>query len=164
VRVAVWSAENGQDDLKWYPMTNTSGAYAYSVNIKNHNYEYGTYYAHVYATQKNGIEQFIGSAVVTLNPPAATVTATKTNSNTVLSLSAQNVVRLPGVSYVQFAVWGSPNGQNDLKWYTGTKSGNNYTYSVPVANHGETGLYYVHVYAKLTNGASVFIGATTVTV
>jgi hypothetical protein len=163
-RVAVWSSNGGQDDIRWYPMTKSGDAYSYNVNISNHKYDYGTYNAHVYATQKNGIDQFIGAVAVTLTPTPASVTAGLNGDQTQISVAANNVVRSPGLSSVQFAVWGNANGQNDLRWYTANKSGNNYSFNVPVASHKEPGVYNIHIYATLTNGQSAFIGATNVTV
>ncbi|MDR3072668.1 MAG: hypothetical protein LBU41_04170 [Clostridiales Family XIII bacterium] len=35
---------------------------------------------------------------------------------------------------------------------------------MPISNHRETGIYNIHAYATLTNGAMVFIGGTSATV
>ncbi|MDR1272543.1 MAG: GBS Bsp-like repeat-containing protein [Clostridiales Family XIII bacterium] len=163
VRVAVWSQANGQDDIRWYKMGASGSTYSADVNIANHKYDYGTYYAHVYAMQKNGIESFAGATTVTLTPPAASLSSSLNTDQTQISIAADGVVR-PGVSKVQFAVWGSPNGQNDLRWYTASKNGNNHSFKVPVSGHRESGTYNIHIYATLVNGQSVFIGAKTVTV
>jgi hypothetical protein len=162
VRVAIWSASGGQDDIRWYPMALTGGTYNASINISNHKYDYGTYNAHVYATQKNGVDQFIGAVTVTLAPQPASISAGLNTAKTQISMAANNVVRAPGVRNVQFAVWGVTNGQNDLRWYTAKMSGNNYSLSIPVSNHKEVGVYNIHTYATLTNGQSVFIGAKTI--
>jgi uncharacterized repeat protein (TIGR02543 family) len=164
VRVAVWSTTGGQDDIRWYPMTLSSGTYNANINISNHKYDYGTYNAHVYATQKNGIDQFIGAATVTLTPQPASISSSLNTDQTQISIQANSLIRNPGIRTVQFAVWGNANGQNDLRWYTASKSGNNYSLNVPVSNHREPGVYNIHVYATLTNGQSAFIGSSTVTV
>jgi uncharacterized repeat protein (TIGR02543 family) len=164
VRVAVWSTTGGQDDIRWYPMALSSGTYNANINISNHKYDYGTYNAHVYATQKNGVDQFIGATTVTLTPQPASISSGLNTDQTQISIQASSLIRNPGIRTVQFAVWGNANGQNDLRWYTANKNGNNYSFNVPVLNHKEPGAYNIHVYATLTNGQNAFIGATTVTV
>ena len=36
---------------------------------------------------------------------------------------------------IQFAVWSDQNGQDDLNWYTGTKSGNVWSTNIAVKNY-----------------------------
>lgn len=163
-RVAVWSANGGQDDLRWYTMDASGGAYRKVISIAGHNYGYGTYYAHVYATQKNGIEGFIGAAAVALSPPPSTITAALDPGQTGIAIAANSLVRSPGIKSVQFAVWGRAGGQNDLRWYTANKKGDNYSLNIPVQNHKETGIYDIHIYATLTSGHTSFIEAKAVTV
>ncbi|MDR1778994.1 MAG: GBS Bsp-like repeat-containing protein [Clostridiales Family XIII bacterium] len=164
VRVAVWSADGGQDDLRWYNMPGGVDHYAVSTGISAHGYGYGLYYAHFYAKQVNGIEEFIGGTTITFSPNAASVASALSSDKKQITMSANGVSLLPGVSYVQFAVWGAANGQNDLRWYTASKSGANYSASALVSTHKEAGLYYMHTYAYLTNGKAVFVGASSVTV
>ena len=61
VRVAIWSFENGQDDLRWYPAQNDGqGNWTAKIDIKDHNDEVGYYAAHFYATDNIGNEGFLG--------------------------------------------------------------------------------------------------------
>jgi GH25 family lysozyme M1 (1,4-beta-N-acetylmuramidase) len=168
-RVAIWSTAN-QSDLKWYTATRQSdGTYLVSVNIANHGYNFGTYNAHLYVLGGNGIDAFAGSTTIPLPLAAsmkATISATLNTQQTAIAVNTTNVYRLPGVSKVEYAVWGDANGQNDLKWYQAARTAgtNNYRYDVPIANHKEAGKYNVHVYATLTNGAKIFIISATVNV
>jgi hypothetical protein len=165
VQIPVWSAAN-QNDIYWYKATKqTDGSYIANVNIKNHKYNYGKYTAHCYVRGGNGTYVCVGGTSISFDAPSVSVTASLSSAQTQISMTATNVVRLPGVSKVQFAVWGNAGGQNDLKWYTANKiSTNAYQLTIPVSNHKETGVYNIHAYATLTNGTSVFVGATTKTV
>ncbi|MDR1778992.1 MAG: GBS Bsp-like repeat-containing protein [Clostridiales Family XIII bacterium] len=165
VRCAVWTEAGGQDDLRWYSMSSADGGFSGTADLRNHGYEYGRYICHFYGKQKNGADVFMGSSVVTVEQPMSTVTASVSGGGKSLSLSATEVALLPGVQSVRFAVWGAAGGQNDLVWYSMTsKSGGKYLSSADLTRHGEKGIYYVHVYATLTNGRSLYIGGTSVTV
>ncbi|MDR1953180.1 MAG: InlB B-repeat-containing protein, partial [Clostridiales Family XIII bacterium] len=165
VQIPVWSASN-QNDLYWYKATKQAdGSYIADVNIKNHKYNYGTYTAHCYVRGGNGTYVAVASKSIPFPAPTVSVMAYLNSTQTQISMTASNVIRLPGVSKVQFAVWGSAGGQNDLKWYTANKSGTSiYQLPILVSNHKETGVYNIHAYATLTNGARIFVGATTVAV
>lgn len=70
VRMAVWTDHNGQDDLKWYNTTKQNHNYVLNVNTKNHHYESGLYYVHVYVDYTNGSSQLIAYTTtnVKVNP------------------------------------------------------------------------------------------------
>lgn len=54
---------------------------------------------------------------------------------------------IDSASSVVFPVWGSVNGQNDIRWYEAKNNGNHtWTATVDLANHKEIGTYNVHVY------------------
>ncbi|MDR1778991.1 MAG: GBS Bsp-like repeat-containing protein [Clostridiales Family XIII bacterium] len=166
VRVAVWTEAGGQDDLRWYNLSKSGSNFAATIYMSSHGYQYGNYICHFYAKQKNGIDQFVGSSVVSMTAPASTVTASLTGDQQTIIMAASGVTLLPGVSGVRFAVWGDAGGQNDLRWYNASSTGvlGGYATNVPVSNHKETGTYYIHTYATLTNGTSIFIGGQTVNV
>ncbi|MEG2158200.1 MAG: GBS Bsp-like repeat-containing protein, partial [Bacteroidaceae bacterium] len=63
-----------------------------------------------------------------------------------------------GLQSVKLAVWGSPNGQNDLAWYTAGADGlGNWIVDVPLSSHKEVGLYYADVWAS-AQGATKYVG------
>ncbi|MDR1954159.1 MAG: GBS Bsp-like repeat-containing protein [Clostridiales Family XIII bacterium] len=158
VQIPVWS-KSDQSDIYWYKATKqTDGSYIAYVDIKNHKYNYGTYIAHCYVRGGNGTYVCVAGTSIPFSTPP--VTASLNPTQTSISIETTNLSISPGVSKVQFAVWGNTGGQNDLKWYTATPKGNGvYQFFVSVFNHKETGAYNIHVYATLTNGKSVFIGA-----
>ncbi|MDR1778990.1 MAG: GBS Bsp-like repeat-containing protein [Clostridiales Family XIII bacterium] len=167
IKIAVWTLENGQDDIYWYEQTLANGASAATVyaNVANHKYSYGSFTAHAYVESGNGTLAFAGGASYTINAPAASISASLLNSENTIRIAASGVQRAPGISSVRFAVWGAASGQNDLVWYSRTaSSAGSYVLDIPVSAHKETGIYYVHCYATLTNGQSVFMGGTAVTV
>ncbi|MCD8045498.1 MAG: GBS Bsp-like repeat-containing protein [Clostridiales bacterium] len=166
VFVPVWS-KSDQSDIKWYTATKQSdGTYLAHVDVANHNCNTGTYHAHVYVKDYSSQNTFVGAKDVSLPSSTATITATVNASSSSVSLSAWHVPGTLGSSlkYVQFAVWSADGGQDDLKWYTGTLSGDTYTATVSLADHKSTGTYYVHVYAMRSNGSYQFVGNTTFTV
>ena len=60
VKVAVWSAAGGQDDLTWYTMKNSSGAWVTTV-LKSKHKGNGVYNVHVYLVDQKGKSRFVGS-------------------------------------------------------------------------------------------------------
>lgn len=55
IDVAIWSEENGQDDLKWYHTSNDgSNQLTVHFNAENHGSKVGSYIAHAYITYTDG--------------------------------------------------------------------------------------------------------------
>ena len=164
VRVGVWSAANGQDDLKWYNMTNTgNGTYKLTIDIKNHNYETGLYNAHVYATDIQGGSHFLGGPSCVIDK----VTAKIDKLSATVSADEKNVTitatSSTGLSNLRFAVWSAVNGQDDLIWYTAKNSGNGtWSVTVPVSAHkGSSGVYNVHAYGGNIYASNSLLGNVT---
>ena len=54
---------------------------------------------------------------------------------------------------VQMPTWSENGGQDDLIWYTATKSGDTYTINVKTSDHkNDTGKYFTHIYAYDNEG------------
>ena len=161
ISFAVWTAENGQDDLKWYKANKYSnGIWRYSVNTKNH-FGNGTYIIHAYGT-KNGIFSYLTSATLVIKSyPDSIISTHKSDDSNILS-----VVVDPAFGYdsASAAIWCDANGQNDLKWYSLTKnSDGTFSTSVDLGRHAETGNYLVHIYASY-NGITCFDGSANISV
>lgn len=59
---------------------------------------------------------------------------------------------------VSLAIWGNVNGQNDLRWYNAIKdSDGSWITDVSIANHKESGLYNVWIYAENLAGERVCV-------
>ena len=161
VRYAVWTEENGQDDIVWYDAhcTDNNDVFWAHVPFSDHGNSKGKYVIHMYAYDSSGnkanpgieyrfdtngptVEDFHAGE---LNAERFTVMAKITDPN--------------GVASVRYAVWTEENGQDDIVWYDGHCTDNNDVYWawVPFADHnGERGNYIIHLYAydpggKLTN-------------
>ena len=166
VRVAIWSFENGQDDLRWYPAQNDGqGNWTAKIDIKDHNNEVGYYAAHFYATDNIGNEGFLGYTDIFLTSDESIPNGLSCK----LLSSNQFKVYLKGYenySKILFPVWSESNGQDDLIWYDGTRQTDG-SYAVIVNNkdHGyDTGNYTIHVYGRDNNGKETMLGITSVNV
>ena len=166
VRFPVWREGNQAGTIHWYTAEKQQdGSYKTTVNVKNHNYAVGTYFAHIYITAGNGI--MTSSVAGTCNVSQAEVTLDLQNPSgdeTSYQVTAQNVGLFGGAG-IRVAVWGAIDGQNDLRWYTGkVDSTGAWKADIDIRNHKETGLYYAHTYIKMFNGAEMFLKSQEFTV
>ncbi len=168
VQIPVWCADD-QSDIKWYDASRMSdGSYMAEVSIANHGNHTGTYQIHAYVRENNGAFNIVGATTQQVSGGN-----TNTSSNAELSVSDRDGsgaayqvslsgVQLTGLDSIQFAVWADQGGQDDLKWYKASRnSGGNYTYTVSISDHGQTGTYNVHAYALFTNGTLQILTGTT---
>jgi lipoprotein-anchoring transpeptidase ErfK/SrfK len=66
VRIAIWGANGGQNDLRWLDAHVVSGTvWGVSDSVRQHRLETGTYIAHVYVADANGASTYIGQATQT---------------------------------------------------------------------------------------------------
>ena len=67
VRVAVWSAENGQDDIKWYELKKLDDN-TYGVDVRMANFSsVGNYYAHLYRFKTDGSAELLKAYIFIFN-------------------------------------------------------------------------------------------------
>ncbi len=158
--VAVWSDKDGQDDLKWYSMSETSDGYTVSVPIKDHKTE-GLYYAHVYSN--NG---FINSQTFTVSGVSydSITVENVNNDNGTCDVVIKGLTSKSGIESVTVPTW-SQGDQSDLKWYAAKKLSNgDYGFTLNISNHKyNIGKYNIHVYATTGNDIFTFAGGTDVT-
>lgn len=157
VRFAVWTKENGQDDLNFYSGKQEDNLWIADVDTYAHNYESGSYYIHVYAKDERGVENFIGGVILDFQQDMSGISLDISNdqkNNRFVAVLNDNKVGKDIVE-IQFAVWSRVKGQDDLKWYRVQKeSGNRWTKTVETRNHrGDSGVYFVHAYGILANGS-----------
>lgn len=144
LRFAIWSEEDGQDDLHWYrPEQVAAGKWVYTVDLARHN-SAGTYYIHVYAYDDlprmldhtvAEVEQAVGVRVLKANISA---------NGTTMQILYQGVE----LENLQFAVWSEENGQDDLHWYDAQLMDGVWSYTVNLSEHGSSGTYNIHLYTK----------------
>ena len=54
IQVPIWSDQNGQDDLIWYPVERSDTGFNLEVPLINHSDQAGLYHVHVYGVEGNG--------------------------------------------------------------------------------------------------------------
>ncbi|WKY44801.1 GBS Bsp-like repeat-containing protein [Eubacteriaceae bacterium ES2] len=165
VLVPTWSETGGQDDIRWEE-AQYLGDNSWKVNIDLANYKksYDCYYSHVYLKDSAGNFIFLGQTQETIENPfldepvSSAFSADK--ENLAFTVSTDNLSDKAGVKNVIFAVWTDRNGQDELKWLTGTKNGNEYLAQVSAADHNfETGRYTVHTYVFGRENEVISVGA-----
>ncbi|MBJ8349042.1 GBS Bsp-like repeat-containing protein [Streptococcus zalophi] len=153
MKVAIWSDEGGQDDLRWYEARyDDNGKMVFHFNIKNHKSKSGHYITHVYTTDKNGhVEgKNLGQIAFNISKPKVETEA----DGFVIS----NTIN-PTNGYLMTAIWSDERGQDDLKWYRHDSEGE---IVAPYVNHKGFGTYHAHTY-WFKNSSSSFIGSQTLT-
>ena len=169
ISVPIWSDVNGQDDLVWYSAEKQSdGSYTVTMDIKDHNYNGGTYQIHVYGTETSGKMTLLGNTAVNITatkPMTATTVKAVVNEN-IITATVSGITAPNGISSILIPVWSDVNGQGDIKWYTATKkTDGSYQATIDAKNHnGDSGTYSIHAYGVESDGRSVFLGNTAVTV
>lgn len=167
VKAAVWSAANGQDDLRWYNLTRQSdGTWTVPVPVSYHGSE-GLYYVHVYIENIRGASIFIGGDAFTVQGPSADSVGCsfKSDLDGIFDININGVKSISGIKKVEAAVWSQDN-QSDLRWYSADNTGNsNWYIRANIANHGYNyGTYRVHVYVTAENGVRKYVGGVRVTI
>ncbi len=163
VRVAVWGKTNGQNDIRWYPMSRSIGTkYQRRINLYDHG-ETGTYYCHVYITGLDGVLRFAGAAEFKVDKLSTNYLKVSSINNTVGKCSAQ--LYFPKtkkqISGIRMAVWTQENGQDDLYWYNASHINNVWTAQVDSLNHKcRSGLYFIHIYAATIDGNMEFLAGS----
>lgn len=140
VKYAIWSEENGQDDLRWYE---DSGKGITQADLKNHS-GYGRYFVHTYLSQGGKMIGINGQDIV-INKQEVSYQINKVNDTT-YDVLVTNVPEY--ITSIAVPTWSNANGQDDIKWYTTTKIGEGtYKVQINLGNHGYiSGDYSVHIY------------------
>ena len=166
VKFAVWSEENGQDDLVWYDaVKQTNGTWEYSVDLTKHN-STGVYQIHAYAcTGDSDTLRMAGHTTIQVTKivdvKTPTVAVEVSSDFTTMQITVKNAETY---EQVYLPVWSEVNGQDDLVWYNAEKQADgSWTYMVNLAEHNSVGRYQIHVYGK-KNGNQELIAHTAVNV
>ena len=159
IKFAVWSDENGQDDIVWYNADQTGAAYA---DLKKHR-DYGKYNIHTYVN-RNGKMVYLNEIVVDVKV-SGTVTISNVDSQTgSFDVTISNITAPRGLSKVLVPTWTEADGQDDIIWHTAERqSDGSYLAKITKSAHKNgTGKYISHVYYRSLDGSMTGIGATTV--
>lgn len=163
INVAVWSDNNGQDDLIWYATKPIQGLMMGQANILNHRTS-GKYNAHVYGYDSKGKSYFISSKTFTISSISTPTISINENGmykgEYIVKIS--NVKSPSGIYKVEVPVWCTSN-QSDIHWYTCYKV-NNTTYEAKINIHNHKFyecLFNNHIYATAGNGIRQYLGCKT---
>ena len=163
IRIPVWSAEGGQDDLIWYDANKkTNGDYEIKVDIEKHKYTLGVYYAHVYVTDITGETSAYIAGTQNIELKRGYFECVQGKDNQKKYTIKLEDVNIPGNSAIlKCAVWSEVNGQDDLKWYNANRNEKgNHTFELSLENHKGLGKYIIHTYAEMPNGKRYFVNLT----
>lgn len=162
LRIAVWTDENGQDDLKWYSVGIGNNAFSLRVNTSEFANRQGIYYIHAYAymgtvanTAFSGTQTYVDRTkpVITnvkisnLSSKGYTVSCTVSDNRSIKKIS--------------FPTWTHANGQDDLIWHSGVVKNGVASIYVSTSDHNnESGTYTTHIYAYDEDGNYSVAGKT----
>ena len=161
-RVAVWSNKNGQDPNNLWTIVNKQSGNDVEINYNTTNYKNadGIYNIHIYKCDKNEKVTCVQTMTCNMYNSSANCKVQDTTGEEKNFKASAEITNVPDtLNRIQFAVWSDQNGQDDLNWYTGTKSGNVWSTNITVKNYKRYGKYNVHTYAVLNDGTSVFLKA-----
>lgn len=165
LEVEVWSKSDKSDAKIYTAQKQSEGTYKVSGNISNHDYNVGTYHVQVLVTDNIGLTTSVKYTTMKFNVSVGNVVVSGDGKELLYNVRLAVDEFPAGLKAVQFAVWSAANGQDDINWYTATKSGNTYSCTVDIRNHKTMGSYYIHAYGTNNAGKQVFLnnGALNVT-
>ena len=158
VQVPIWSAKDGQDDIRWYEAARqANGDYKVSVKASDHNNSTGLYYVHLYYIQNDGsrVGVLASSTEVEFRNANTKTRAFIKNVNVEAGTYMVEVDQAPQgrhIKNVRVAAW-SQDHQENLYWYSTAPTGTQTDVHVSAVNHKNlAGNYTTHVYVDYVDG------------
>ena len=115
IQVPIWSDQNGQDDLTWYPVERSDKGFDLQVPLTNHSDQAGLYHVHVYGVEAN--EQLTGLYPLTTSVQQKDLASSQPKI-TITPISSQefevDLKLFEDVDEIVFPIWSEENGQDDL--------------------------------------------------
>ena len=154
VQVKIWSEANGQDDAKMYdPTKQSDGSYIAVFNKTNHNNEVGKYIVETYVDGT----MYHSDSCILYDSSQETMIENVGNTDTNFRITT-NVTNVPvELVEIRHAIWSEVNGQDDLRWITGTRNGDSWITDYTTLSN--SGTYDAHVYAYMNDGSLISLGA-----
>ncbi|KXT74849.1 putative choline binding protein [Streptococcus sp. DD10] len=152
---AIWSEENGRDDIEWLPATGSTT----KVDFEKHG-GYGSYHINSYKEVAGNLMLFnkavldYKAPVVEKNEsekPQVEVSAQVDGDNLKVGLKRSKEL---AQALIQYAVWSEENGRDDIQWYVAKE-----TTTIDLSKHKGYGIYHLATYAWL-DGAPVGLATT----
>lgn len=164
VQIAVWSLENGQDDLHWYHTNqDKKGNWNCDAIIKEYRTE-GNYAIHVYITKKDGTQYYVGSSSFEVKSISSVekLTITEYDRQTgAYTLEVEGLYAYSGISKAELRMYSLQNLVNTI------------TYSIQEQENGTCLIrgnvkdcnagyekYWMEIYIEDANGISKQVGKT----
>lgn len=158
VQVPIWSAKDGQDDIRWYEAARqANGDYKVSVKASDHKNSTGLYYVHLYYIQNDGsrVGVLASSTEVEFRNANTKTRAFIKNVNVEAGTYMVEVDQAPQgrhIKNVRVAAW-SQDHQENLYWYSTAPTGTQTDFQVSAVNHKNlAGNYTTHVYVDYVDG------------
>ena len=158
VQVPIWSAKDGQDDIRWYEAARqANGDYKVSVKASDHKNSTGLYYVHLYYIQNDGsrVGVLASSTEVEFRNANTKTRAFIKNVNVEAGTYMVEVDQAPQgrhIKNVRVAAW-SQDHQENLYWYSTAPTGMQTDVQVSAVNHKNlAGNYTTHVYVDYVDG------------
>lgn len=164
VVIPTWSDENDQDDLTWVKASFDSATATATATIDAETYKhFGSFISHVYATDGNGKQQYMGGTSYTVAQPEYEYNEISCSYNPSTGAFSASIAHphtsVGTVDSIVVPTW-SGDSQDDIKWYEASKkSGSKWTISGNIKNHNGAGTYNLHFYARVGK-KMVFLGST----
>ncbi|MBM7643154.1 GBS Bsp-like repeat-containing protein [Streptococcus loxodontisalivarius] len=157
VRIAAWSEDKGQDDLKWYAPAISNNQAKQTISIADLSNTSGNYTVHVYTDYTDGTTTGTNLGTFKITKPASKteVTSNLTNQGIALHVTSTEV---RDYKKVKFAVWSQEKDQDDIKWYDADASGNALAL---YTDHSGYDTYNIHTYS-FENGRAVGLAVSTI--
>lgn len=162
VVVGIWSASN-QSDMVWYDATKgNDGSYYIAMDVSKHKYNCADYKVHVYVTDGNDIQQFVGGSSIDFSMKYDDASVSLSSDNTKATIQVKNLQVPKGAKGVTSAIWSEAGGQDDLNWldYSYDKASNTWKATVALSKFKSTGNYKVHIYVTKQDDSKEFLTGT----
>ena len=146
VKAGVWS-KGDQSDFMWYTASvQADGTYCVNADVKNHGYDFGKYYIHVYVEDKNGNMSFAAGTEADIQP--VNYVKYEQISECLMRITVYGAqYNGAAADSVQFPTWSEENGQDDIVWYNGEKnSDGSFSINIYRGDFRVDGTYDTHIY------------------
>ena len=158
VQVPIWSAKDGQDDIRWYEAARqANGDYKVSIKASDHKNSTGLYYVHLYYIQNDGsrVGVLASSTEVEFRNANTKTRAFIKNVNVEAGTYMVEVDQAPQgrhIKNVRVAAWSQDHQENPY-WYSTAPTGTQTDVQVSAVNHKNlAGNYTTHVYVDYVDG------------
>lgn len=159
-RIAVWSEENGQDDLQWYIRDGGSGVI--DLDYANHKNSKGIYRVDGY---NYDLTKFLCKTTFRVSSDTSSTLNYTSDGKEIQYQIRLKFADMPDeVESVSIPIWHEED-QSDIVWYTAEQtSSGTWKMDLNISDYKKVGDYQIHAYANLKNGIQQFLGKTVLSV